>query len=494
MVTPYKTIDILAEISILRLIQLLLWILGKAHSYNTLRGYEMNDRKGKIKSLEAQAAQILEAKKSVPLRRPIVIEFCGMPKSGKTTSIESLNIFLRRNKIRSTVIAERAAVNKIPNKIDPSFNLWNLTSTLGELLEKRYSEEYDVIILDRGLFDALCWLDWQVVNGYLRVSEREKFANFILSDTLRGTIDIVYLFDVDEKTAIYREHASLLTDKRGSIMREAVLSEYKKSMGRAKKNYGKNFRSVIDIDTTNLDQTNSAFLTTKGVLDEVTNLLVEKIGYFPKTTLSEVVSKYTEETANILGGLQFNARPIVEENEKLKQPIPIAVLKDKNSNRVIIGQKRDESVDKKGPEYRRQILYFGGHTRQEDDLQNDGNIESIFRRCLERELREELNIPVSLDEDLPKIIIQTSNNATSRKHMAVVFVVEVDFSTTKLRPNKVELSTDSKVKTGTIINLDDVEQLKKYKFCDWSKVILKDVFNIDGLPGTEEVYQQELQI
>lgn len=54
----------------------------------------VNSRKENIEKLELLAGEVLELKKLHRQRRPIVIEFCGSPKSGKTSSITSLNIFL----------------------------------------------------------------------------------------------------------------------------------------------------------------------------------------------------------------------------------------------------------------------------------------------------------------------------------------------------------------------------------------------------------------
>lgn len=53
-------------------------------------------RKENIAKLEKLAQEVLQLKNIHRQRRPIVIEFCGSPKAGKTSSINSLNIFLKR--------------------------------------------------------------------------------------------------------------------------------------------------------------------------------------------------------------------------------------------------------------------------------------------------------------------------------------------------------------------------------------------------------------
>ncbi len=68
------------------------------------------ERKRNILRLEELAQDVLTLKKIHRQRRPIVIEFCGSPKAGKTSSINSLNIFLKRNGFKTVVLSERARI------------------------------------------------------------------------------------------------------------------------------------------------------------------------------------------------------------------------------------------------------------------------------------------------------------------------------------------------------------------------------------------------
>ena len=75
-----------------------------------------NKHRNKKAELEDLASDILQLKKTYRQRRPIVIEFCGCPKSGKTSCVNSLNIFLKRNGFNTSVLTERANVCPVPNE------------------------------------------------------------------------------------------------------------------------------------------------------------------------------------------------------------------------------------------------------------------------------------------------------------------------------------------------------------------------------------------
>ena len=89
----------------------------------------MKDTKQKnIAELERLAKEVLRLKSEREQRRPLLIEFCGSPKSGKSTTINSLNIFLKRNGFKTILLTERASICPIENKIHPFFNIWTLSS------------------------------------------------------------------------------------------------------------------------------------------------------------------------------------------------------------------------------------------------------------------------------------------------------------------------------------------------------------------------------
>ena len=116
-----------------------------------------NERKAVIKELQNLAESVLNLKTEHRQKRPIVIEFSGSPKAGKTSCINSLELFLKRNGFTVQVVQERASVCPVSDKQSPMFNMWtscaSLTGLIGTLENK--TSQPDVLILDRGVFDSL---------------------------------------------------------------------------------------------------------------------------------------------------------------------------------------------------------------------------------------------------------------------------------------------------------------------------------------------------
>jgi predicted ATPase len=110
-------------------------------------------------------------------RKPIVIEFAGVPKAGKTTTLGQLQSFLKRCGFRVEVVIERASVCPIRDKKHSNFNVWTACTTLAQILEKTQDppriDDPHILILDRGLFDSICWLTFMERLERIRTDDRK---------------------------------------------------------------------------------------------------------------------------------------------------------------------------------------------------------------------------------------------------------------------------------------------------------------------------------
>jgi len=91
-----------------------------------------------------KAKEVLDLKKKHRQKRPIVIEFSGSPKSGKTTIINSLELFLKRNGFRVAVVQERASVCPVADKKSPMFNIWTACTSITGMISHLVVERDDI--------------------------------------------------------------------------------------------------------------------------------------------------------------------------------------------------------------------------------------------------------------------------------------------------------------------------------------------------------------
>ena len=446
-----------------------------------------NNYQDKINELEKMAADVLSLKKMHRQRRPIVIEFCGSPKAGKSSCINSLNTFLKRNEFKTVILKERASLSPIGDKHNPIFNVWTCSSAINEINEKmdkaQHGEEIDVIISDRGIFDALCWFDWLKNQHHMNEDEYRTLCDFATLYRWQKNIDLVYVFMVSPDESIEREYANLLTNKRGSIMRENVLNQYLESVKTTMEKYGNDFRAVYQIDTTHKQQNDVGYEVTYKTLEVLRNMLIEKIGYVERSKI-KLTDGFNDINIikNHLDDYKFNNRDIVEDDKKLVQPIPIAVIVTSDKNKILCIKKTRKSTSKYSPESGRLLFYAGGHTRQEDETKHTkNNFLKTAKNTLERELFEELGISVSLNQKTPDFCLYTPlYSEKSQKHLAVGWIVFLP-EETKFNLDKYEIvQKKGKSKSGSFLSFAEIEKMfvdnDKLLFESWSKEILLKYF------------------
>lgn len=447
----------------------------------------------KIEQLEKLASKILELKRRVRPRRPIVIEFSGSPKAGKTSALSSLDIFLRRNGFRTRVLTERASVCPIPNKFDPIFNVWTGCAALNQLMDTISNQSYklDVIIMDRGLFDALCWFEWERERGLLRHDDFKRFIDFFTAPRFRMAIDLVIAFESSPETSIEREYRNLLTRKEGSIMRNDVLQSYQTMLTNSVEKYIHLFRQVVKSNTDNKSQDEVSYEITNLTLEKLRGLADEKIGFVPKKSLPvslETVFKYSTISNIVESNFQFSDRERVEQDVNAVQLIPIAVIKQYNENKFFVARKSEKAVSSRSPERRKILGYFGGHVRDEDSnfLITKNKID-VLKQCLYREVKEEIGIDIDPRDDNP-FCIWVRDGTKSEYHIAIVFVIERDLENTKLIVDGEEMVRyEKKGTTGTGAILTARDLLYREGTDSWTSNVL---MNIIGISSSDEPDQK----
>ena len=179
----------------------------------------------KLRSLEDRARAI---RKHLPETfRPVVVEFAGSPKAGKSTSIEILSHFFKRMKYKVWAPTEGAS-KRTPYHLKRdlvAFNTWTLNYAISELLVSYHNvDQQHLIFMDRGPFDSLAWMGLLVEREDLHRDEFETIERFALHPRWIKLIDRLYLFTCDPSVSLAREIESKLTSEAGIAMNEKMLS------------------------------------------------------------------------------------------------------------------------------------------------------------------------------------------------------------------------------------------------------------------------------
>ena len=362
-------------------------------------------------------------------RKPIVIEFAGVPKAGKTTTLNQIQAFLKRCGFRVEVVIERASVCPIKDKKHSNFNVWTACTTLAQILEKtqdppRFDDPH-ILILDRGLFDSICWFTMMDRLERIRSDDRKTVEEFLRIADWRERITGVIVMTASPQDALEREKGHLpVKDGSGSIMNQEVLGRMLKVTEETVQRLKGDFR-IHMIDTSSGETKNKPKRTSEIVADVVLSWIEEQLKEdilcLPKSKVTKLFKGRTSLQASDARSLSklftevgaFQPREEVEADDDLVQALPVVVVRNK-SGEVLQLRRRERSEDK--PLHEKLVIWAGGHVRKEDAKNGDSLIH-----CALRELQEELRLSLE-GKDLTLLgAVYADAEGSISKHAAFVY-------------------------------------------------------------------------
>lgn len=406
--------------------------------------------------------------------RAFVIEFAGTPKSGKSTSVEAIRHFFSRNGFRVHVLAERAAVCPIPMKGHLFFNTWCACSMLAELLAN-VEADADIIIVDRGIFDALVWLNLQLQRGEITQEEANTIDSFLLLERWRTLIDLVVVMNVPADEAMSRENGQRITKKTGSIMNEKVLSTFSESVSIAFSKYSDKFSGAIRHDTSGQNVRQSNTQLAGSILDFLETFLDPEILIVSREQLASLPTDHDgafSETAakNALNCIaehgRFVRRSQAETDDDLVQIIPCGILA--HNDKVFIFRRKE--ADSKYRLYGKTTILEATHTIKTVEFEDkELLLEDALSKRIARSLFLGRKFPMQLrgycwDQDEP----------ISKRHFAMVFEVTIDSENTAEDLRKKEFRRwRGPSRAGEFVSWEDLDnQSEDLNLEPWSMSVL----------------------
>src|SRR5690349_3048838 len=217
---------------------------------------------------EAAAAKFRESG-----RPAIVVEFAGLPKAGKTSTLSQVYSFLRRCGFRCEVMVERASVCPIRDKKHFNFNIWTACTSISQLLDKTQNppneSDPDILFLDRGIFDSLCWFSLLEQLGRIRPDDRRKVSEFLLIQDWTSRITGVIAMTAKPKDALQREQGHLPVEGlEGSIMNQTILKRMDRVIKDAIGQYQHDF-PIYSLNTSSKEYSGNVKRTCEAVVNRI---------------------------------------------------------------------------------------------------------------------------------------------------------------------------------------------------------------------------------
>lgn len=364
-------------------------------------------------------------------RKPLVIEFAGVPKAGKTSTLTHVQTFLKRCGFRTDVVVERASVCPIRDKKHANFNIWTACTTLAQILEKTQNpprpDDPQILFLDRGIFDSICWMTMMERISRIRRDERELIQKFLLIDDWKKRISAVFVMLVSPSDAMKREQGVLPVEGTGgSIMNSEILQQIKEINEECVDQLGKDFR-IYPVNTSDGETKENPERTAEVVAEAILGLIEAQLEENILSCSKKVVTKFFGER-NFIDASQaeklaryfredhesnFRPRDAVENDESRVQALPIVVIRNADGE-VLRLRRREKTVD--NILHDKIVIWAGGHVRCEDAVNGDP-----LTRCAVREIEEELRLQIEPASLRSIGAVYFDNGGSTSKHVGIAY-------------------------------------------------------------------------
>lgn len=155
----------------------------------------------------------------------IVVEFAGMPKSGKTTVMNSVSQHLRRSGYIVDEFHGGGRLAPIGKDHLASLNMYLGAGILQKLVSIGFPDGLPprVHLLDRGPFDRLVFGRALLALGRLEPGDVDPLAAAYAAPILNGRVDLTFAFMTEPEISLMRENQNSLRQTEGRVMNRRLL-------------------------------------------------------------------------------------------------------------------------------------------------------------------------------------------------------------------------------------------------------------------------------
>lgn len=230
------------------------------------------DYYNKLISLNAQKLELKRLKALCNLSKPFVIEFCGTPRTGKTTILNNLYDFFKKGDFSVNLVEEFTTSKyyreilfpQFKNKSAAELNIC-IIKEVAEKLKQATSQKNDIIMIDRSLNDRAIW-NYRIFKRN-DISE-EQYNNIVAeySALSKQLIDMLIIGYTDAKTSLKRDYINSLALEPRRFLNIDNIEEYNASMEKSMGVFEQSVENIYKLDITNITSRESPLFIAENIM------------------------------------------------------------------------------------------------------------------------------------------------------------------------------------------------------------------------------------
>ncbi len=210
----------------------------------------------KLRQLHAKKQELEHLKSLCKLEKPFVIEFCGTPRTGKTTTISNLYDFFKKGGFK-TKFLEEYTTSEYYQKIEkpklegcsPYELQMHIMKSVAGQLQAAVSSGNEIILVDRSLNDRAIWNYRRYKKEDMTKEQYEKATKFFLQLS-KEWIDMLVIGYTDPLTSLKRDYQNSLALEPRRFLNLENINEYNEALDASLPLFDQSVEKIVKIDTT----------------------------------------------------------------------------------------------------------------------------------------------------------------------------------------------------------------------------------------------------
>ncbi len=226
----------------------------------------------KLISLHSKKVELQRLKNLCSLPKPFVVEFCGTPRTGKTTILNKLYDFFKKGDFSVNLVNELTTSSYykeilLPQIKDMPIDELNI-AIIKEVKKQLYeaiSKDDDIILIDRSLNDRAIWNYRRFANNDM-TEEQYKQITQHYSAVSKELIDMLVICYTDSQTSLKRDYINSLALEERRFLNVDNIEEYNQSMEISMNVFNQSVNSIYRLDTTDISPRDSSVLIAENIM------------------------------------------------------------------------------------------------------------------------------------------------------------------------------------------------------------------------------------
>ena len=247
-----------------------------------------------LKKLHAQKLEIVKLKSLVKLSKPFVIEFCGTPRTGKTTMINNLYDFFIKSNFNVKLLEEFTTSKYYKEEFKKrlsNMSKWDAHMEIIKEVEKQLKKTInlsntDIILIDRSINDRQIW-------NY-RIYEKENIENIKYFECRnkyqqlsRELIDFLVITYANSEVSLKRDFLNSISLEVRNFLNIPNIDEYNKYLQVLKKMLSESVKNSCIMNTNEMETTETVVKVAHDILVAMRKCYIE--------AFNNEILKYMEE-------------------------------------------------------------------------------------------------------------------------------------------------------------------------------------------------------